>query len=51
MTGRTVVFAVPAVTERDGVGDPVGGGAEQDLPVVEERLRILIEHADPALPE
>ena len=45
------MFGVPAVTEGDGVGNPISGWSEQDLSILEERLRILIEHADPSLTE
>ena len=45
------MFGVPAVTEGDRVGDPVGGWAKQDLSILEERLRILIQHANPSLAE
>ena len=39
------------VAERHGVGDPVGGRAEENLPVLEQGVGILVEHPDPPLAE
>jgi len=42
---------MPTVAESDGIGDPIGGGTEENLTVFKQRLGVLVEHADPSLAE